>query len=63
MILGFSDLELALSDISGAAHYLALAYDAVPESDHYLLTRIIELLDSIEDDLCDLFERVERDDE
>lgn len=61
MILGFTDLELALSDLSSALHYLFDAYNDLPETEHATLSRIIERLDGIEGELCVLFESVERD--
>lgn len=63
MILGFSDLELAISDLGNALAYLDYAYEALPKEEHGVLTRIVEHLTSIENDLCVLFERVEQDDE
>lgn len=63
MILGFSDLELAISDVNGALHYLEHVYEVLAQDEHAELTRIVERLCSIEDDLCELFERLERDDE
>lgn len=63
MILGFSDLELAISDLGNALSYLDYAYELLPRDEHPVLTRIVEHLTSIENDLCVLFERMEKDDE
>ena len=59
MILGFTDLELALSDLNGVISYLDSAQEEVPEGLHDWLESLRLRSVALETELLDLYDRVE----